>query len=1212
MNFSEEQLKVINTRDKNILVSAAAGSGKTTVLVQRIIEKITDKDKPADIDRILVLTYTEAAAGEMRTRIEDAINKQILNNPKDEHLIRQAVLIHNAQISTIHGFCLSLIRNDFSRIGLDPSFRVAESGEIKLIEGEVADKLIEELFEDEKNEDIRLLADRFSSRNTLDGLKQIILDSYQVCRNNPFVSEYIDERRKDYECDGEDSLLETSWGSELKQYTKRVINEALKLTDHNLELIAENGGAFMYRDALLSDRAMIKHVSECETYSEYRNALLNLDYARLSSKKSDDVDECSKQLSKDIRESVKKMLSELASNFYSMSTDALIFGMKENSKVVNALSNVLLLYDEKLSKEKRSRKIIDFSDMEHLAIDILYSKENERYVPTKTALDYRDVYDEIMVDEYQDSNPVQEKILEALSGESDNRFNRFMVGDVKQSIYSFRRACPELFMEKFYTYNDENDPNRIRIDLSANYRSRVEVVDSVNQIFERLMSKDLGNISYDSAARLYAKADYPKSGQDNTSEIIILDKDTCSKASAQEQEALMVASRIKELVGKFEITRDGKMRPVRYKDIVILLRSNKGWDDVFKKALESAGIPVFISSKTGYFSAYEIKNLLNLLHILDNPLDEIALYGVLTEYFGGFTNDEMALIRSEYKDELYDALIRISGGDISKDSLITDDIKAKCKRFVEFTDLTRKRIAYTPINELLEDIVTESGYLFHVSSMPYGEQRRSNVYMLIEKARQYESGSFKGLYHFIRYINEIRSYEIDFGEAMTVDEQADVVRIMSIHKSKGLEFPIVFMCGMQKKINYQDSYDSLLFERHLGIGLDYVDIKKNVKHTDIRYNVLGRLIKLENAAEEMRIMYVAMTRAKEKLIMTACVENADQMIDKYSMYLDMYSDKDSKALPYYVRSSISTYLDALLKACDRKTTLIKTVTASDCEEKAVSEGVNRQIRKLEIKNCIDNDCIAVREDEINSIKNKILFKYIHSNLEGLYTKTSVSELKEAAIRDKLINGEMEELPDSFFTEHESERYIPSFVSSEKTVSGTARGSAYHRVMELFDFAGSIGHIDDDYNSQRAYVSSVIEKEIASGRINREDADLVDVDKVITFVFSDLGVRMCKAATRDDLYREQPFVLGINADRLNKDFPKEETVLIQGIIDVFFEEDGDLILMDYKTDAISSAEALKERYSLQLDFYKEALERILKKKVRQKLIYSFALKETIEL
>ena len=1211
MKFSEEQLQVINTRDKNILVSAAAGSGKTTVLVQRIIEKITDKNKPADIDRILVLTYTEAAASEMRTRIEDAINRQISENPQDEHLVRQAVLIHNAQISTIHGFCLSVIRNDFSGIGLDPSFRVAESGEIKLVEGEVAEKLIGELFEAD-DEDIRLLADRFSSKNTLEGLKQIILDSYQVCRNNPFVREYIEERRADYECDSEEGLLDTSWGMELKQYTKRVIDEALRLTDHNLEIVSGAGGAFMYKDALLSDRVMIERLKDYETYTEYRNALLSLDYARLSAKKSDDVDESSKQLSKDIRDAVKKMLSELSSSFYCMPSESLIFGMKENSKIVNALSDVLLLYDEKLTKEKRSRKIIDFSDMEHLAIDILYRQEDTGYVPTKTALDYRDVYDEIMVDEYQDSNPVQEKILEAVSAESDKRYNRFMVGDVKQSIYSFRRACPELFMEKFNSYNEKDDETNIRIDLSANYRSRVEVVESVNQVFERLMEKDLGNISYDSAARLYAKADYPESGEDNKSELLILEKDTESKESGQEQEARMVASRIKEMVGKYEICDSGKMRPCRYKDIVILLRSNKGWDDVFKKVLENCGVPVFISSKTGYFSAYEVKNLLNLLHILDNPLDEVSLYGVLTEYFGKFNDDEMALIRSEYKEQLYDALVKISEGDISRDSLITDDIKEKCASFVEFINSARKRIAYTSINELLEDIVTKSGYLFHVSSMPYGDQRRSNVYMLIEKARQYESGSFKGLYHFIRYINEIRSYEIDFGEAMTVDEQADVVRIMSIHKSKGLEFPIVFMCGMQKKINYQDSYDSLLFERHLGIGLDYVDTKKNVRHTDIRYNVLGKCIRLENVAEEMRVMYVAMTRAKEKLIMTACVENASQLPDKYSIYKDLYAGPDSKALPYYVRSSILTYLDALLKACDGKSTVISIVSPQDTDVKSVNEGLNRQARKLDIKKSIDSDSKTAADDEIDDIKNKILFKYIHSNLEGLYTKTSVSELKVAAIRDKLINGEMEELPDRFFTEHESERYLPSFVSSEKTVSGTARGSAYHRVMELFDFAGSIGHEDDDCNSQRAHVISVIENEVASGRLNREEADLVDVDKVITFVFSDLGRRMCRAAARGDLYIEQPFVLGIDADRLNKDFPKEETVLIQGIIDVFFEEDGDLILMDYKTDAVNSAKALTDRYSLQLDFYKEALERILGKKVRQKLIYSFALQETIEI
>ena len=1211
--YSEEQLQVINTAGKNILVSAAAGSGKTTVLVKRIIRKITDKEAPVDIDKILVLTYTDAAAGEMRSRIEDAIEQAISANPDDKQLTRQAVLIHNAQISTIHGFCLSLIRNNFTDIGIDPSFRVAETGEIKLIEGRVADELIESLFESE-NDDIELLADRFFARNSLKRLKEIIIDTYAICRNNPFVREYIEERRNDYRVDDQDGIFEAAWGRELKEYAKKTVEEAIELTNINIELTQSPGGPFMYLDALEADRNMLEGLTGLKTYDDYYLALRSVDYARLSSKKSAEVSDESKALSKGLRDDVKHMITELKDRFFCLNSEAVLKGMHENQRILEALANVLLLYDENLEDEKSRRKVIDFSDMEHYAIRILLKKQDGEYVPTKTALDYRAAYDEIMVDEYQDSNTVQEKMLEAIAADSIGHHNRFMVGDVKQSIYSFRRACPELFMEKYEIYGQDGDTS-VRIDLSANYRSRKEVVNCVNHVFERLMDKDLGNIAYDNAARLYAGAEYKETGEDHASELLIAEYDNDSDSGKKEQEARLVATKIKELVGKYKICDKDVIRPCKYKDIVILLRTNKGWDDAFKRVLESYGIPTFVSSKTGYFSATEIKSLLNLLKILDNPRNEIELYGILTSVFGGFTDDEIALIRTISKGELIDSITDIAENACDTDDPAVDEIRDKCVRFMDFFKKYRKKVVYTPINELLEEIIRETGYMLYVSSLPYGEQRRNNVYMLIEKAKKYESASFKGLYHFIRYINEIQSYEIDYGEASTVDEQADVVRIMSIHKSKGLEFPICFVCGMAKEINFRDTYETMLFEKKLGIGLQYVDIEKNVKHTDIRHRILARRMKLEDVAEEMRILYVAMTRAKEKLFMTACVSDAETVLEKYRGKTAFMSGSDSRALPYYIRCGIKSFLEAILYTYNGSDALKVSICTSDqLVDAQTLDGVSKERRRTEISNAVYAYTTGVQaeSDIIREAKNKIMFKYPYQNLEDLYTKTSVSELKIAAIRDKLISHELEELPDQFFTEHDSERYIPNFVSASEKVSGTARGSAYHRVMELYDFAGSEGFEKLDCESQFQKVKAVMDSMVQAGRIDRQQAELVDIKKLVLFMESGLGQRMCRAAGLGKLKIEQPFVLGISAGRLNKEFPDDEQVLIQGIIDVFFEEDGELVLMDYKTDAVKEASTLIERYELQLDYYKEALEKILGKRVKQKLIYSFALNRTIEL
>jgi len=1192
---STEQLKAINTGGCNLLVSAAAGSGKTTVLVDRIIKKITEED--VDIDRILVLTFTNAAAAQMREKIERKITDLLSADPSDERLIKQSVLIHNAQITTIHSFCLFLMRNNFADIDLDPSFRVAEEGEIKLIEGRIADELIEDSLKE--GGDFLLVADRFVQGSSTAGLKDVILKLYEECRNAPYIEEYIAERRRDYACDPSGDINSMPWVRYLLEQTRTVLDEAVKLTKSNLDQCMEPGGAYIYEDNLRSDMSAITAGTQCKTYEEFEDFFENLQYTRLSTKKAPDIDDEAKAVAKVHRDSVKKMLSGYKEKFYSKKTDDILSIMKKNDRIVNILMDTLEKYDERLREEKKQRKIIDFGDMEHYALKILTKKEEGRWVPTEAAVQYSEFYEEIMVDEYQDSNRTQEEILDAISGKINSKFNKFMVGDVKQSIYSFRRACPDIFMEKYRTYNDDKN---VRVDLSANYRSRDEVVDTVNHVFERIMSSDLGMVDYDSSARLYRKAEYPET-EGNRTELLLLNTNS-PEYNRREQEAMMVASRIKRLISdRFEIYDKElkKMRPCSYHDMVILLRTNKDWDEDFKRVFELNGIPCYIASKKGYFASTEIRELLSLLSVLDNPRNDIALFGVLKSIFGGFDENELSVMHMNGRKLLYDNLKEVASFEGPAEQ-VTGEIIKKSQRFMELLNKWRAKKTYTPIHELITDITEESGYMYHILSLPFGEQRAANVRMLIEKARKYEQGSFKGLYHFVHYIEEIRSYEVDYGEAVMTDENSDVVRIMSIHKSKGLEYPICFVSGIAKGYNFMDTNSSFLVDRDMGIGLDLVE--NNIRIKDIRKLVLSEHMRREIIAEEMRILYVAMTRAEEKLIFTSAGDNIEADKDAIVEKTKLYGDK---VLPYSFRLDATSYFK-IIAGCLKNNTCIdtKVYELEELKGEDIRESVDKERRKRTI---LDEISRKTSENADAGVVERIGYRY-PDKLASLYIKTSVSELKISAIEEKLANSELEDIPAEFFTEHEHEAYIPEFARSETGVKGTAVGSAYHRVMELFKFdeCADLGLLDQI--SQRNRIDAVIENEISSGKIDRDIAELVDIEKILLFMRSDLGHRMCLAACRDQLHLEEPFVLSINADRLKPEFPSDENVLIQGIIDAFFVEDGEIVLMDYKTDRVKDEHELIERYKLQLDYYEEALRRITGFRVKEKLIYSFSLNKTI--
>lgn len=1193
MKFTQDQQRVIDLRKKNILVSAAAGSGKTAVLVERIIGLITDPLDPVDIDQLLIVTFTNAAASQMKERIQAALEKKMEQDPENDHLLRQSTLLHHAQITTIDSFCLFLVKNHFHEIGLDPGFRVADSGEIQLLKQDCLNEIMEELLEEEDSaESFGKLLDTIAFRGKERVLEEMVLKLHRYSESFPWPEEWLTQRLSDYRT--EEKLEDTLWGKEAEKLYKESLEQMLNTLSLAKEICTHPEGPYMYLPCLQSDEEIILRLKKAG-WKKSCDEKPEISFSRISPKKDPAVSEEKKELVKSLREQVKKDLGKLQEELLPYPEETMFRQMEEIAEMEETLIHTVIRFRNRFQEKKREKNILDFSDMEHLALEILLirdEKEEGGFRPTKTALEYQQHYREIMIDEYQDSNLVQEMLLQAVAGQEHYRF---MVGDLKQSIYKFRLARPEIFLEKYHSYGKKGEDSSERIDLHQNFRSRKEVIDSVNDVFYQIMGKDLGQIDYTKKEALFASASYPESKEDYTTCLMLLEE---SEEDVKEAEAKMVAEKIKEMVGSFLVTdsKTGELRPLQYSDVVILLRTNTGWDEVFYRVFMEQGIPAAVSNKTGYFSAVEVQTMLGFLKALDNPLQEIPLYAVLTSSFGGFTQEEMVELKLEKKSSLYDNLLSMAKiqGEEEKE-LERDGLCAKAYdfllRFNEYRDL----VYLIPIHQLLRKYLKDTGYLYYCLALPGGEQRAANIKMLLEKAETYEKTSYFGLFHFIRYMELLQKYEIDTPEAGIGDEGADVVRIMSIHKSKGLEFPLCFLCGLSKKINQQDSKEGMICHMDLGIGLDYREVERRIKKTDVRKNIIAQRIRRENLGEELRILYVAMTRAKEKLIMTGVVKDYEGLMTKLS-YIKNYKEQ---RLPLSLLLHGESYLDFLLPAFLRQDSHVKItgenpfMNVSTQMKEAVNSLIERQAMVQELE---DLGKKQKQQEQRKRLGESLQVKYSHENLKGLYVKTTVSELKMKAMEEK------DEQAYELFAEAPKERYVPSFVEEKEEVSGVGRGNAYHRIMELMEFS-PLPHWKELYFR--------MEQLAAEGILDPAYLSLIKKEKIQAFLDSPLAKRMEKAMEQGVLYREQPFVLGIEAGRLDPKFPKEEKVLIQGIIDAFFEEEGELVVLDYKTDRISSAQELKNRYQEQLDYYADALSRLTQKRVKEKLIYSFALNQVIE-
>lgn len=1206
VKWTSEQKKVIDLRDRDILVSAAAGSGKTAVLVERIVNRICVDNPPVDIDRMLVVTFTKAAAAEMRERVSRAIDSLKEQKPDDEKLQRQSTLVHNALITTIDSFCLFVVQNNFAQLNLDPDFRIGDQAELKLMLKDALAQVFEDNYAREDNEEFINLIDTYSKGRNDSAVRQMVEDIYYKAGSSSWPRKWMNSLLRLYDIKSAKQLEDSEIIKEIVDYSRVLLEEAVQELTMAKDLASATPGLEKYALTLSEDIALFDGMADVTGYVGMQEFLNKISFGRIAVIRKFDGDEKKKERVKSMRDATKKKVDGIKQKYFGMSIELMYEQLERQRPFVKELIRLSLEFYDAMEAVKTRKRVFDFSDIEHFALRILVDEQTLE--PTETAREFSKHFEEIMIDEYQDSNQVQEDILTAISREHQGVGNMFMVGDVKQSIYRFRMARPELFMEKYNTYTSDDSAHQ-RIDLHKNFRSRNEVLDFTNDIFYKIMAADLGNVQYDDDAALYPGASYPK--ETMRPELLLVDyKDEDLSEIIEDKvqiEALLIANRIRSLMENGMVTdkKTGQLRAVQYRDIVILSRSVATWGNTVAAVLKDCDIPAHVESNTGYFSSYEIQVILSMLRILDNPLQDIPMAAVLASPIVGMDDEELAQIRSAFKGVSFAqaALSAMAGEDGYEDE--------KLKAFALVFERLRGAVADTPIHELLYRMLDETGFYRYASAMPAGKRRRQNIDMLIEMAAAYEKTSYKGLFHFVRYIDIQQKYEIDYGEADTAGENDDVVRIMTIHKSKGLEFPVVFVSGLGKGFNTQDTKSDLVIHEKLGLGLVEKTKSPRTKRPSLIRNEIESRIKRENLGEELRVLYVALTRAKEKIILTGGLSNAQKSFEKYRGNVNA-----NQPISFGQREGAGCYLDwvipAMLSYPDKYT--VSTVDATEFAARTAMDMAANDISKAQLIGHIS----AADETKAKELAEEFDFEYAYASDITKKSKYSVSELKHDSMVEKYDSTEREAERPKFLLE-EKETYVPDFARDDEAGGasneskepknaagvnqGALRGTAVHRVMECLDFKSLCDIDTKDHVAVSAFVKKSMDEMLKKGLITDDMYRLTRPKLIEQFISSDVAARMAQADKRGDLYKEKPFVMDY------------EGVLVQGIIDVFWLENDKIVLLDYKTDRVNAAKELIDRYSTQLKLYADALGRIFStdgKSIQadERLIYSFRLQQTI--
>lgn len=1248
MKWTPEQERVITERGNNILVSAAAGSGKTAVLVQRILSRVLDPDHPVDIDRLLIVTFTKAAAGEMKERIEKALTDSHVADPDNAHLESQLTLIHNAQITTIDGFCSYVIRNYSHLIGLVPGIRIAEEGEMDLVRADALDQILEEAYADEneaRRAAFHTFIETFASGKSDRPAENVILNVFSEAESHPDPEGWLLRCLKDNEAASVEEMLSSTWMKELLGAADDMVLLGQDKAHALMELVTRPDGPSAYRPVAEAYAGIFERLAKTGEYEARRLMLADFDAPALSRKKpaageNPDL----RDVFKNVRDEAKDLLGDLQENYYQFPIEEAFAFQKESASPVSTLIHLVRRLMQTYADLKKKKNLMDFSDLEHFALRILRDENGRTYAAKELA----ERFAEVMVDEYQDSNYLQEAILTAVSRIEDGEHNYFCVGDVKQSIYRFRQARPELFMEKFDAYR-ANPEAGVRIDLHRNFRSRPEVVDTVNGIFRQIMRREVGGVEYDDDASLVLGAEYPDAEGFQTEVLPVLTGEedaegekllsSGSGADKRELEARAIGTRIRKMVGHETVydASTGGMRPVEYRDIVILLRTTANWSESFAQVLTEMQIPAFAESRSGYFLALEVKTVLNYLAIVDNPEQDIPFTAVLMSVFAGVTAEEMARIRTADLAESW------AGGRKREEISIHEAarayarsgqipaLKEKLTSFFSFYDEVKGGLHTMPLHELIYKVIRETGYDSYAASLPGGRQRQLNLRMLIDKAIAYEHSSYIGLFNFIRYINLMKNRELDFREPSTISESANVVRIYSIHKSKGLEYPVVFVAGISKKFNLMDLNGSVLVHPELGIGSDYVNFKTRVKAPTLRKMAIRSRLMKDNVGEELRVLYVALTRAKQKLILTGSFKDEQTLNGMY-----VQTPVKEEKLPAGFLVSARSYAAWLIPAFERmirkaelkgepSPCFVQTVLPSELAAEEVDTHVRREQILSHLKQ-LKKDVIydkAMRE----LIQERFSYVYPYQGQESVPIEVTVSELKERAFKDtdadipsgseslSLYPDEPESCVPDFIRKAQADERTDRGESEEQTEAeakgGAARGSAYHHAMELLPLAQlSSVLLSGGEKEIHSALEDALRKMTASGRMTEEEYQVIRIRDLTAFLCSGLGKRMIQADREGRLYREQPFVLGVPASEIRDEWPDDEMVFVQGIIDAYFYEDDEIVLVDYKTDYVREAEELLDKYRVQVDQYAKALSRVAGRKIKEKLIWSFRLNRSV--
>ena len=1289
--WTEEQKAVIAHREGNLLVSAAAGSGKTAVLVEHVLSLILEEN--ASLSSLVLMTFTEAAAEEMKERIKKRLEEH-LQKAYDKQILREIALLPTANISTIHAFCKRLIEENYADLSIDAHFRIGDTGEMSLLQSDILEELLEEEYE-RKEESFLAFVDQFSMGKKDKGIEELILKLYNLASAMPFPKAYLQGLLE------EDShTRREKWEKDLYIDMKSRLENLSLLYEEALDLCREPNGPIEYEERILEEREQCLALANTDTLEELVRGLENLSFGRLKSTKAE-----GKELVKSLRERGKKTLKAWQENYRLLPEELEEEVEEKGQKRILELVRLCLLFLERYQKEKEERAVLDFSDLEHFALKLLYQdgddgaieeeieagkeiatgKEKEvRY--SALADELAKSYREILVDEYQDSNLVQEYIVRALSQERFGKPNVFQVGDVKQSIYRFRMARPELFLEK---YHDENYP---KIFLRKNFRSDEGVLSAVNTLFFKIMKKDFGGIEYDlenslflgkirteearqeeSSGEKQGEEDKAKSGEehkDNSegeapitgkqrrdqTELLLLelektastgedegdgednkeddtkgdDGNSASNSSSRksltklELECKMIAAKVRELLEK----------GYAYKDMVILLRSphsvSREMVDIFGKE----GIPAYAELKTGYYSAVEVETILSFLAIIDNPRQDIPMAAVLRSPLFSFTDEELGqivLVKGSLYEKPYDKskenAVNLS---LQAEKALSPALEEKWQNFQSKLERYRRLSRSLRLYSLLTLIYEETDYYNYVRALPLGEKRQANLDQLLEDAKQFEKGSYSGLFHFIRYIEKVKKQEQDQGEATVFSEKDDLLRIMSIHHSKGLQFKVVFLSQLHKSFNKMDSKAKMLMDSELGLAADYLDLETRIKYPSLHKIAIKEKGERESLGEELRVLYVAMTRAEEKLILTGVCKNEEDLMKKFPAQ-ERLSLEDIRGASSYLAWILMAYSRSFFESTKTEEIALRFISKEDLEEnegKAMGEAISLEKKlyefletgreKTEAEKLMEEHFSYVYPFEKSTHRSP---KYSVSLLKMKAMEEHGESISETGQEGRAVAPEWdeekidkaEEIAEGLESQEHSTKdkgegntetkqqdkekpdspLIQKMKAEGKNI-GAAIGDSYHHALAFYDYSKDISQLSD-------YLSP-------------EEYGLLNQEKLKKFLGSPLGQLFAKAYKENTLYREQHFMQEVEYEKL---FPEDgednvEKVILQGIIDAFIMEEEGIILVDYKTDRVKDGEELRNRYQKQIDLYSKALEQILGKKVKRRVLYSFSLGEEVDL